>query len=542
MEGELMSDSSNYSSQHQLSSHGQVSILASCYMASTVSETIKGFHYCTPNGAGIGMPEVPSGPDSRMTSPPHNISNTANTWPRHKVPRNSIDNINRGEAAQTITEECERLFCDTLSVMFLGERNRRHRTSLAMGAFQQNVRPDNRKLSRQRDIEAYLELWDYANDAIYRGFVVDGCGQRTLFVFLDSQATSHGIKTALLSLFELAELEAFECSQIMACVPRSDDPVGSGIVRNLGWCGFSLTSLDSWMPPGNGGMALSDRWLFLAAQVNKLRVVEAGLFKCPETTTNHRRSIAPAFPTFLLPSPSFPRRQRKASEDYNITENAIEDASPASSSENSKRALRSSHLSYIRCARCGADICHTSQIISKGFTGRHGRAYLVSPTDSASFLTGKHRTNNTAILPNTITQRAVPRQLVTGAHTVADINCMICGSVLGWKYIAAEEEAQRYKVGKYIIETKRITTSSCWEFQDDFPSPTPSDGGSASPLSMMRRSSSAGTTAGGGSGIDSSSDLEFDSQDEDECEDLFAGVWSPGLARRRRNRKLSRKL
>ncbi|KUL88920.1 hypothetical protein ZTR_03606 [Talaromyces verruculosus] len=244
MEGELMSDSSNYSNQHQFSfrSHGQVSILASCYMAPTVSETVKGFHYCTPNGAGAQCP-------------PHNISTSnpaakEDMWPRHKAPRNNIDNITRGEAAQTITEECERLFCDTLSAMFLGERNRRHRTSLVMGALQQNVRPENRRLSRQRDIEAYLELWDYANDAIYRG-----------------QATSHGIKTALLSLFELAEVEAFECSQIIACVPRSDDPLGSGIVRNLGWCGFSLTSLDSWMPPGSGGIALSDRWLFLAAQV-----------------------------------------------------------------------------------------------------------------------------------------------------------------------------------------------------------------------------------------------------------------------------------
>lgn len=219
------------------------------------------------------MPEVPSGPESRMISPPHHISTSLlpaakeDIWSRHKAPRNNIDSVIRGEAAQTITEECERLFCDTLSAMFLGERNRRHRTSLVMGAFQQSVRPENRKLSRQREIEAYLELWDYANDAIYRGFVVEGCGQRTLFVFLDSQATSHGIKTALLSLFELAEVEAFECSQIIACVPRSDDPLGSGIVRNLGWCGFSLTSLDSWMPPGSGAPALSDRWLFLAAQV-----------------------------------------------------------------------------------------------------------------------------------------------------------------------------------------------------------------------------------------------------------------------------------
>lgn len=73
---------------------------------------------------------------------------------------------------------------------------------------------------------------------------------------------------SLLSLFELAEVEAFECTEIIACVSRSDDPLSSGIVRNLGWCGFSLTSLDYWMPPGvGGGLALSDRWLFLAAQV-----------------------------------------------------------------------------------------------------------------------------------------------------------------------------------------------------------------------------------------------------------------------------------
>lgn len=231
----------------------------------------------------------------------------------------------------------------------------------------------------------------------------------------------------------------------------------------------------------------------------------------------------PAFPTFLIPSSSFPRRQKKAPESHDVVDNSLENANRPHSSENN---LQSSHLSYIRCARCGAHVCHTSQIVSKGFTGRHGRAYLVSPTDSSS-LNGYQQISNTATLPNTITQRAVPRQLVTGAHTVADFNCIICGSVLGWKYIAAEEEAQRYKVGKYIIETKRITTSSCWDFQDDFPSPTSPDGLASSLPSAASD--------------DYSSDIEFDSQDEDECEDLFAGVWSPGLARRRRARKLTRK-
>ena len=35
-------------------------------------------------------------------------------------------------------------------------------------------------------------------------------------------------------------------------------------------------------------------------------------------------------------------------------------------------------------------------------------------------------------------------------------------------------------------------------------------------------------------------ELEFDSQDEDECEDLFAGVWSRQLAAKRRQRKKER--
>ncbi|THC95504.1 hypothetical protein EYZ11_005019 [Aspergillus tanneri] len=71
--------------------------------------------------------------------------------------------------------------------------------------------------------------------------------------------------------------------------------------------------------------------------------------------------------------------------------------------------------------------------------------------------------SSTVSLPNTTIQKPVPRQLVTGAHTVSDISCAFCGSVLGWKYVAAEEEAQRYKVGKFILETKRILTSSSWE-------------------------------------------------------------------------------
>lgn len=89
--------------------------------------------------------------------------------------------------------------------------------------------------------------------------------------------------------------------------------------------------------------------------------------------------------------------------------------------------------------------------------------------------------------------------------------------MLGWKYVEAEEESQRYKVGKFILETKRVVRATGWE-----------DGGEEADAL------GAGKTARGEEG---DGEVEFDSQDEDECEDLFSGVWSAPLARRRRRNR-----
>ena len=174
------------------------------------------------------------------------------------------------------------------------------------------------------------------------------------------------------------------------------------------------------------------------------------------------------------------------------------------------------HMSHLRCATCATDVCLTSQIVSKGFTGRHGRAYLVSP--SAVLAAG-----NPLCLPNTKTDTPSQRQLVTGVHTVSDVRCAFCGSMLGWKYDAAEEESQRYKVGKYILETRMVCASSDWEHK--FLEGPPQN------LQWTPRLEQEGD----------GSAIEFDSQNEDECEDLFAGVWSPSLAMRRRRNKDLRK-
>ncbi|PGH31642.1 protein MPE1 [[Emmonsia] crescens] len=255
-------------------------------------------------------------------------------------------------------------------------------------------------------------------------------------------------------------------------------------------------------------------------------------------------SSSSIFPTYLLPSIPFRRRLWKS----NKTTISTPKDPPSSTSSNSPSqsndddddngaavintpGFLQGHKSYLRCARCSADLCLTSQIISKGFTGRHGRAYLVSanPSTDAISIAPTSSLQRTS-LPNTVTQQPLPRQLVTGAHTVSDIICRFCGSLLGWKYVAAEEESQKYKVGKFILETKKISVCSSWE-NNDVGGGGNSDGGELFDYYYSQKSS-------GGS----NDDVEFDSQDEEECEDLFSGMWSPWLAaRRRRDRNFERR-
>jgi len=54
------------------------------------------------------------------------------------------------------------------------------------------------------------------------------------------------------------------------------------------------------------------------------------------------------------------------------------------------------------------------------------------------------------------------RPLITGLHTVADIYCNCCQTILGWKYEEAFEEAQKYKEGKFIIEKAKMTKETGW--------------------------------------------------------------------------------
>ncbi|OOF90758.1 hypothetical protein ASPCADRAFT_518932 [Aspergillus carbonarius ITEM 5010] len=255
-----MAKSLNYSSstrkQLQCTPDKAPQVLASCYSVNVSTSVIDGFHYCTTTGQEhSGIPEVPSGP-KMSSSPPFELSiasDMGGSRPGIILPEY------KGEAMHTIPEECERLFCDILSAIFLGERRLSRQESLGVDVSQG-------RLNNNMPVQKWFELLDYTSDTVHRGFVTNLSGEQTLFVFLAENALGHGLKTGLIALFELANLSAFGCAQIVACIPRSHDAVETEAVRNLGWCGFNLTTLQPWSAESGIECSLSTKWLFLDAE------------------------------------------------------------------------------------------------------------------------------------------------------------------------------------------------------------------------------------------------------------------------------------
>ncbi|KAL4801397.1 ornithine decarboxylase antizyme-domain-containing protein [Aspergillus unguis] len=208
-----------------------------------------------------GIPEVPLGSKTAQTSPPLGLS-VASVTESNCPAISTLEQ--KGEATHTIPGECERLFCDKLAAIFLGERRLSRQESLGVDA--SRTQPSAAGYDTRR-IRTWVEVLDYTSDSIYRGFVTDTSGERTLFVFLAETAVEHGLKSGLIALFELADVPAFGCSQIVACVPRSQHDTELEVTRSLGWCGFGLTTLQPWDEQNCLGTPVSSRWLFLSAEV-----------------------------------------------------------------------------------------------------------------------------------------------------------------------------------------------------------------------------------------------------------------------------------
>ncbi len=95
------------------------------------------------------------------------------------------------------------------------------------------------------------------------------------------------------------------------------------------------------------------------------------------------------------------------------------------------------------CRQCHSHLTSDRQIISRGFHGQFGRAYFVD------------RVINVHQGP------AEDRAMATGIHCVCDLKCNSCDRVLGWQYLHAYEQSQKYKENKCVLEAARVAN----EFQ-----------------------------------------------------------------------------
>ncbi|XP_038893239.1 protein yippee-like isoform X1 [Benincasa hispida] len=98
------------------------------------------------------------------------------------------------------------------------------------------------------------------------------------------------------------------------------------------------------------------------------------------------------------------------------------------------------------CKYCRTHLALYDDIISKeprtkgglSFHSRHGKAYLFNK------------------VVNVCLGKIEERLMMTGMHTVADIFCVGCGSIVGWKYETAHEKNQKYKEGKSVLERFKV--------------------------------------------------------------------------------------
>ena len=81
----------------------------------------------------------------------------------------------------------------------------------------------NRTIGQEtKQIQQWVEVWDYTSDAIYRGFVIDVNGERTLFVFFENGALGKGLKSGYAILGAL--FFSYLCPVEILCSERYYEP------------------------------------------------------------------------------------------------------------------------------------------------------------------------------------------------------------------------------------------------------------------------------------------------------------------------------
>lgn len=149
-----------------------------------------------------GVPEVGLGLPSPPASPPLALSVSANerAFLRNNLKTRNMKGTKASKegAAYTIRGECERLFCENMKPIFLGDEGHMASTgSIGMGANADS--PDDSVdaysyFDRRHGIDAWLEIWDYTSGCCFRGFVGGNGDKKSLFVFFDASVMGRELK------------------------------------------------------------------------------------------------------------------------------------------------------------------------------------------------------------------------------------------------------------------------------------------------------------------------------------------------------------
>ncbi|VVT49146.1 uncharacterized protein SAPINGB_P002126 [Magnusiomyces paraingens] len=92
------------------------------------------------------------------------------------------------------------------------------------------------------------------------------------------------------------------------------------------------------------------------------------------------------------------------------------------------------------CKNCRTHLAFDHDVESRDFTGVLGKAYLITYLVNVTF--GPLET----------------RPMMTGEFQVRDVACRFCSKNVGWIYVESFKSSEKYKVGKYILETRAIDT------------------------------------------------------------------------------------
>ena len=79
------------------------------------------------------------------------------------------------------------------------------------------------------------------------------------------------------------------------------------------------------------------------------------------------------------------------------------------------------------------------------------------------------------------------KEMTTGVHVVSDVYCVQCCIVIGWTYIDAVEEDQKYKIGKFIIEKSYMSKKAIVKDGANFRSSSVQEDPSALRRSLFER-------------------------------------------------------